>query len=133
MGSKAPALNRIRLTYVEGASVYGPAPYRDNDQAAAIMSRSPASRCALQFMRWDEHGWDNYGPAQMTDIRAGATRDGTLTAFEFTALRDPVLLDAAGEQQVTAGTTIPARDQYAAQGRAEGRSAARSTRSRTGG
>ena len=49
----------------------------------------------LQFMRWDEHGWDNYGPAQMTDIRAGASADGKLVALEYTAVRDPLLLDPA--------------------------------------
>src|SRR4029079_5045163 len=80
MGPKSPALNRIRLTYVEGSSVYGSAPYRDNNQAAAIMSATTGKPVRVQFMRWDEHGWDNYGPAQMTDIRAGATADGTLTA-----------------------------------------------------
>jgi len=25
----------------------------------------------VQFMRWDEHGWDNFSPAQVTDVRAG--------------------------------------------------------------
>ncbi len=84
MGSKAPPLNRIRLTYVEGGSVYGSAPYRDANQGAAIMSAITGKPVRLQFMRWDEHGWDNYGPAQMTDIRAGIDANGNLIAFEFT-------------------------------------------------
>ena len=43
---------------------------------------SPARRCALQFMRWDEHGWDNYGPPQLTDVRGGVDAKGNLVATE---------------------------------------------------
>ena len=34
-------------------------------------------------MRWDEHGWDNFGPAHLADVRAGCDADGRLTAFEY--------------------------------------------------
>ena len=105
MGPKAPALNRIRLTYVEGASVYGSAPYRDNNQGAAIMSAIVGKPVRLQFMRWDEHGWDNYGPAQMTDIRAGADAKGNLVALEFTHFGIPYYSTQPAQQQVVAGTT----------------------------
>jgi CO/xanthine dehydrogenase Mo-binding subunit len=37
----------------------------------------------VQFMRWDEHGWDNYGPAHLADVRAAADADGTLVAYEY--------------------------------------------------
>jgi CO/xanthine dehydrogenase Mo-binding subunit len=97
-------LNRIRLTYVEGSSVYGSAPYRDNNQAAAIMSALTGKPVRVQFMRWDEHGWDNYGPAQMTDIRAGIDAKGNITAFEFTALGIPYWTTPPAQQQVGAGT-----------------------------
>jgi len=100
MSSPLP-LNRIRLTYVEGSSVYGSAPYRDAAQAAAILSAMTGKPVRLQFMRWDEHGWDNYGPAQMTDIRAGIDAKGNLTAFEFTALGIPYYTTQPAEQQVT--------------------------------
>jgi CO/xanthine dehydrogenase Mo-binding subunit len=122
MGSKAPALNRIRLTYVEGASVYGSAPYRDNNQAAAILSAMTGKPVRVQFMRWDEHGWDNYGPAQMTDIRAGADANGNLVALEFTHFGIPYYSTQPAQQQVVAGTTgfSNLATQFAAQGRAEG-------------
>mgnify|MGYP003346364323 CR=1 FL=1 len=71
-GQTALPLNRIRLTYLEGSSVYGSAPYRDANQAAAVMSLITGKPVRLQFMRWDEHGWDNLGPILMADIRAGA-------------------------------------------------------------
>ena len=64
MGAKTLPLNRIRLTYYEGASTYGPAaPWDDVAQAAAIMSALVGKPVRLQLMRWDENGWSHYGPA----------------------------------------------------------------------
>jgi CO/xanthine dehydrogenase Mo-binding subunit len=122
MGSRAPALNRIRLTYVEGGSVYGSAPYRDNNQGAAIMSAVTGKPVRLQFMRWDEHGWDNYGPAIMVDIRAGASPDGKLVALEFTQFGIPYYSTQPAQQQVMAGRTdfTNLATQFPTQGRAEG-------------
>jgi CO/xanthine dehydrogenase Mo-binding subunit len=37
----------------------------------------------LQFMRWDEHGWDNYGPAHVGEARAAADANGNLIAYEY--------------------------------------------------
>ena len=56
--------NRIRVQYWEGASTFGNSPARfDAGEAAAVMSQLAGAPVRLQFMRWDEHGWDNYGPA----------------------------------------------------------------------
>ena len=83
----------------------------------------------LQFMRWDEHGWDNYGPAQLTDIRGGVDASGNIIAFEFTRLRHPVLHDARRPQQQVTGR--PA--QFATPGRARHDDQRRAVqRSRTG-
>ncbi len=100
MGANTLALNRIRVTYVEGSSVYGSAPYRDAAQSASIVSALTGKPVRLQFMRWDEHGWDNYGPAQMTDIRAGIDGSGNITAFEFTHFGIPYWTTPAAQQQV---------------------------------
>jgi CO/xanthine dehydrogenase Mo-binding subunit len=59
-------------------------------------------------MRWDEHGWDNYGPAQMTDVRAGIDASGKITAFEFTAFGIPYYSTQPAEQQVKANTAYAA-------------------------
>jgi CO/xanthine dehydrogenase Mo-binding subunit len=106
-------LEKIRVTYYEGGSVYGSAPYRDTAQAAAIMSALVGKPVRVQFMRWDEHGWDNYGPAQMVDIRAGVDAAGNLTAFEFTDFGIPYYSTPAAQQQVTG------RAQFSTSGRAE--------------
>jgi len=99
VGTNLP-LNRIRLTYVEGSSVYGSAPYNDANQGAAILSALTGKPVRLQWMRWDEHGYDNYGPAQMTDIRAGIDASGNITAFEFTAFGIPYWTTPTAGQQV---------------------------------
>jgi nicotinate dehydrogenase subunit B len=106
--------SRIRLTYVEGSSVYGSAPYNDANQAAAIMSALVGKPVRLQFMRWDEHGWDNYGPAQMTDIRGGIDANGNITAFEFTHFGIPYWTTPPAQQQVQGNVAA-----YATTGRAE--------------
>ena len=49
------------------------------------MSQLAGKPVRLQLMRWDEHGWDNYGPAQLIDIRGGVDANGKLVAFEYTA------------------------------------------------
>ena len=48
------------------------------------MSQLAGAPVRLQFMRWDEHGWDNYGPAIMADVRAAADATGKIVAYEFT-------------------------------------------------
>jgi nicotinate dehydrogenase subunit B len=99
VGKPLPA-NRIRLTYVEGSSVYGSAPYNDANQGAAILSALTGKPVRLQWMRWDEHGYDNYGPAQLTDIRAGIDSKGMITAFEFTGIGIPYWTTPTAGQQV---------------------------------
>ena len=48
------------------------------------MSQLAGAPVRVQFMRWDEHGWDNYGPAQLMDIRGGSTPTATSLATDFT-------------------------------------------------
>jgi CO/xanthine dehydrogenase Mo-binding subunit len=82
-------LNQVRVTYYEGSSVFGNAPYDDAAEAAAIMSQLAGAPVRVQFMRWDEHGWDNYGPAQMSDVRGGVDAKGNIVATEITMFGIP--------------------------------------------
>ena len=47
------------------------------------MSQAVGKPVRVQFMRGDEHGWDNYGPAHLADVRAGIDADGKLVAYEY--------------------------------------------------
>jgi CO/xanthine dehydrogenase Mo-binding subunit len=74
---------KIQVRYQEGASNYGHGCQDDVTQAAAIMSQLAGKPVRVQFMRWDEHGWDNYGPAHLGEVRAAADRDGRIVAYEY--------------------------------------------------
>jgi CO/xanthine dehydrogenase Mo-binding subunit len=82
-GLNLPA-EKIRVSYVEGSSVYGTAPYDDAAQTAAVISYLAGAPVRLQFMRWDEHGWDHYGPAQLMDVRGGIDGNGNVVGTDFT-------------------------------------------------
>ena len=75
--------DQVRVQYYEGAGVFGRACHDDSALAAAIMSQAVGQPVRVQFMRWDEHGWDNYGPPHLADVRAGVDADGNIVAFEY--------------------------------------------------
>jgi CO/xanthine dehydrogenase Mo-binding subunit len=82
-------LEQVRVTYYEGSSVYGNAPYDDGAESAALMSQLTGRPVRMQFMRWDEHGWDNYGPPQIMDIKGGVDAAGKLVATDTTIFGVP--------------------------------------------
>ncbi|HEY5063265.1 MAG TPA: molybdopterin cofactor-binding domain-containing protein [Xanthobacteraceae bacterium] len=74
---------QVRVQYHEGSGTFGRSCYGDAEQSAAILSQSVGRPVRVQFMRWDEHGWDQYGPAHLADVRAGIDADGNLVAYEY--------------------------------------------------
>ncbi len=78
-------VEKIRVQYYAGSNTYGSSCYRDVAQAAAIMSQDVGKPVRLQFSREDEFGWDNYGPALLSDLRGAVDANGKLVAFEYRA------------------------------------------------
>jgi CO/xanthine dehydrogenase Mo-binding subunit len=76
--------NVVRVKYYGGSSSYGSAPYNEAALSAAVMSQLAGKPVRLQFMRWDEHGYDNFGPAVSVDIRAGVDASGKIVATDST-------------------------------------------------
>jgi len=76
-------VERIQVRYQEGASNYGHGCQDDVTQAAAILSQMAGAPVRVQFMRADEHGWDNYGPAHVGEVRAAADAQGRIVAYEY--------------------------------------------------
>ena len=76
-------VEKVRVQYYEGSGTYGHSCYDDVAQAAVLLSKLAGKPVRLQFMRWDEHGWDNYGPAHVGEVRAAADADGKLIAYEY--------------------------------------------------
>lgn len=74
---------KVRVQYYEGSGTYGHSCYDDAAQAAAILSQLTGKPVRLQFMRWDEHGWDLYGPAHVGEIRAAADAGGKIVAYQY--------------------------------------------------
>ena len=74
---------KVRVQYYEGSGTYGHSCYDDVAQAAAILSQLAGKPVRLQYMRWDEHGWDLYGPAHVGEIRAAADAGGKIVAYEY--------------------------------------------------
>ncbi|HEY7299807.1 MAG TPA: molybdopterin cofactor-binding domain-containing protein [Xanthobacteraceae bacterium] len=74
---------KVRVQYYEGSGTFGRSCYEDAGQAAAIMSQAIGQPVRVQYMRWDEHGWDNYGPAHLAEVRAGVDAQGKLVAYEY--------------------------------------------------
>ena len=90
-------MSTVRVVYYEGSSVYGNAPYDDAAEGAAIMSQLAGKPVRLQFMRWDEHGWDNYGPPQLMDVRGGVDAKGNLLGTDMTIITVPWYTNKATE------------------------------------
>jgi nicotinate dehydrogenase subunit B len=76
-------VDKVRVQYYEGSGTYGHSCYDDVAQAASLLSRLAGKPVRLQFMRWDEHGWDNYGPAHVGEVRAAANADGKIVGYEY--------------------------------------------------
>ncbi len=77
-----PAGN-IRVIHYEGSSTYGSPPGIDPSHAAAVLSQESGRPVRFQQMRWDEHGWDNYAPAMLIDMRAGVDATGKIVAYDM--------------------------------------------------
>ncbi|MEK9648668.1 MAG: molybdopterin cofactor-binding domain-containing protein, partial [Gammaproteobacteria bacterium] len=73
----------VRVQYHEGAGTFGHSCWDDVAQAAALMSSLAGSPVRVQFMRWDEHGWDTYGPAHICKARVSADDEGKLQSYEY--------------------------------------------------
>lgn len=76
-------VERIAMEYCEGSGTFGRSCHDDAAEAAALMSQLAGAPVRVQLMRHDEHGWDNFGPAHVADVRIGADAAGKLTVYEY--------------------------------------------------
>jgi nicotinate dehydrogenase subunit B len=73
----------VRVQYYEGAGTFGRSCYDDAAQAAAMLSQEVGKPVRVQFSRADEHGWDNFGPAHLADVKIGVDANGRIVAYEY--------------------------------------------------
>ena len=53
-----------------------------NEQAAALSAKLNKP-VRVQWMRWDQHGWDHYGMANLWDVKLGADAKGNIIASDW--------------------------------------------------
>ncbi len=79
------APENVRVTAVPMGGCFGDgSQYRDVAAGAAVMSQIVGAPVRVQLMRWDEIGWDGYGPGTLFQVRAGIDGKGNLVAFDTT-------------------------------------------------
>jgi nicotinate dehydrogenase subunit B len=104
-------MSKISVQYWDGGGTFGSSGYDDVTQAAAVMSQAVGKPVRVQFMRWDESGWDTYGPPVLADVRAGIDAQGNIVAYDSTAFGHPYVPYLAGQttRELT-GVPIPIQD-----------------------
>jgi CO/xanthine dehydrogenase Mo-binding subunit len=101
--------SNIRVQFFDGSGVYGPSTYDDVAVSAAVMSQAVGKPVRLQFMRWDEHGWDTHGPAQLTDLRGAVDANGKVVAYEYTGWGIPYYNHDTGLELIGLPIQTPGR------------------------
>ena len=97
-----PAAN-VRAVWYEGSSSYGGGQQGQVAEQAAMLSQKIGRPVRVQWMRWDQHGFDSYGPAHQYDVKAGIDANGKIVAADWTSYGQPgTTLDTTKELLGTA-------------------------------
>ena len=75
--------NQVRIQFFVASGTYGHSELDDATAAATVMSTVVGKPVRVQLMRWDETGWDQLGPAQVTDITAGLDANNNIVAYQY--------------------------------------------------
>jgi nicotinate dehydrogenase subunit B len=75
---------KVRLIHVEGSGCYGHNGADDAAADAALIARElPGVPVRVQWMREQEHGWEPYGPAMVTKLKASLDDSGAIASWHF--------------------------------------------------
>ena len=97
--------DKVRCIHLEGAGCYGHNGADDAAADAALLALAlPGRPVRVQWMREDEHGWEPYGPAMLTRVRAALGAEGKIVAWNYTVRSNPHSTRPGG-----AGNLIAAR------------------------
>ena len=73
----------VTFHFAEGSGCYGKNLQDDAALGAALLSQLAGKPVRVQLMRDQEHGWDFYGPATLTDIRGAVDDKGKIVAYDY--------------------------------------------------
>jgi nicotinate dehydrogenase subunit B len=80
---RMPASN-VRCIHVEGSGCYGHNGADDAAADAALIARAlPGTPVRVQWMREQEHGWEPFGPAMVTKLKASLDDSGAIADWNF--------------------------------------------------
>ena len=75
---------KVHLIHVEGSGCYGHNGADDAAADAALIARElPGIPVRVQWMREQEHGWEPYGPAMVTKLKASLDDAGAIASWNF--------------------------------------------------
>jgi CO/xanthine dehydrogenase Mo-binding subunit len=93
-GAIPPA--NCRVIYAEGASSFGGGQSAEVFEQATILSIYMKKPVRVQWMRWDQHGWDHAGMANLWDVTMGVDSTGKIVGADW---------QTYGQQQANSDTT----------------------------
>ena len=79
-----PAQN-VHVLYVEGSGCYGLNGADNVALDAAVLSQEVGLPVRVQYMRADEHKWENYGQPYRIGLKGGLDATGKVSAWDYTA------------------------------------------------
>jgi CO/xanthine dehydrogenase Mo-binding subunit len=74
----------VRVVYVEGSGCYGLNGADNVALDAAVISQQVGKPVRVQYMRADEHKWENYGQPFVHAMSGGLDANGNMTAWDAT-------------------------------------------------
>ena len=75
---------QVRVIHVEGSGCYGHNGADDAAADAALIAQAvPGRPVRLQWMREQEHAWEPYGPAMLTEVRASIDGGGRIVEWHY--------------------------------------------------
>jgi nicotinate dehydrogenase subunit B len=75
--------NNTRVVWYEGSSSFGGGQSGEPQEQAAALSAKLGVPVRVQWMRWDQHGWDHWGMANLWDVKMGADAKGNIIASDW--------------------------------------------------
>jgi len=95
---------RVRCIHMEGSGCYGHNGADDVAADAALIARAvPGRPVRVHWMRDDEHMWEPYGPAMVTQVRAALDQGGIIVDWQF-----DVWSNSHSTRPTSAGGLMPA-------------------------
>ena len=98
---------QVRCVQVEGSGCYGHDGADDVAADAALLARAfPDRPVRVQWMREQEHGWEPYGPAMVTRLRASLDASGGVADWQHEVWSNTHSTRPGGAGELTPVTTL---------------------------